>query len=67
MVVAEDAGASTAAEMQRLCARDGRPVIRFATRAELGRATGLNDPAVLSITDERMAGALMDAFAGVDG
>lgn len=67
VVLAEDAGANTSEEIQRLGVRTGRPVVRFSTREELGRATGLNDLAVLGIADERMAGALMDVLAGVDG
>lgn len=69
VVMAVDASRRTRAQMERLAARASRPAVRWGSRAELGKATGLSGPAVLGVTDAGLAREIERAanIAGVDG
>ncbi len=55
-----DAGGALVAEMENLCRGEGTPMTRWGTTAEMGRALGRGEVAVVAVTDAGLTGALLE-------
>lgn len=67
VVLAGDAGRSTAGSLRHLAAAAKCPVVTVATKTELGRALGLGPTAVIAILDVHLTKGLRLALAPAGG
>ena len=59
VIMAQDAGDALAGEISNLCRAEKTPLTRFGGKAEMGRALGRQEVAVVALTDRGLAEALL--------
>ena len=57
--VTKDAGKALVGQITSLCRKESTPLTRFGETAEMGRALGRQEVAVVAVTDRGLAEALM--------
>lgn len=62
VIIAADASENTAKSIKNSCSYYKVPFIEFATKDELGKYTGTDNRAVVSVNDNNLAKAILDRF-----
>ncbi|RDV82516.1 L7Ae/L30e/S12e/Gadd45 family ribosomal protein [Ammonifex thiophilus] len=64
VIVASDAAASTAKDIERLAKHASVPVVRFGTKMELGSALGRSPRAVVAVLNKPLADRILEILGG---